>query len=179
MSIKIENLKSDHLSRLKEFCDREIGRNYFTLEFLRDFIELNNSSKFNPSFIALNDEEIVGIRLTYPPGLKPGLSDSYSFKLDEIAYFQSLFIKKDFQKSGLGSLLTSLSIEVLKRLGVKAILSHSHKESENNSSVKYFFKNGFSPLKEINNYWAAIDYDCPSCNLKPCTCTAIEMFKEI
>ena len=165
------------------FCDQEIGKGYYTKEYMLKVIQASKKEGIVVSFILEEPKtkEILGARLTYPPGqwldgplTRPLNSELWGVPLDKVAYFQSLFISKKVQKQGWGSKLSNKSIENLRKLGTKAIVCHSWKESEGNSSQAYLLKMGFKHIADVPKYWSEVDYHCVRCG-KPCQCTANEM----
>lgn len=179
--IKYEELNLSHVSELKLFLDKEAGFNYMTEDDLKDVIEnniiLNN---LNASFIAKDNEKIIGLRLTYVPvkWIKDGKGATFSkWNVDKskVAKFHCLFIDNNYRGQGIGPKMSKMSVDVLREMGAKAIICYSWLESFNNSSQKYLIKYGFSPVNQHPNFWADLEYDCSGCNVRPCTCTAEEM----
>ena len=121
------------------------------------------------------------MRLAYAPGkwahgkgskLRP---DLWPFKIEQAAYFQSLFLSSELQSQNWGPRLSQKSIDIFKELGAKGIITHSWKESPNNGSLRYLEKLGFKQVIEHPLYWIEVDYVCTR-DGKPCRCTAIEMY---
>jgi ribosomal protein S18 acetylase RimI-like enzyme len=175
---------SDLISKVTQFTDRHIGENYYTLsemtENQKKSVTLQNEIT---SFVLINDlQDIMGLRLAYSPGrwahgkgskLRPEL---WPFKLNEAAYFQSLFVSEIAQGQGYGPRLSEKSIEIFKKIGARGIVTHCWKESPNNSSFKYLEKIDFKTVIEHPNYWIDVDYTCTR-DGNPCRCTALEMIK--
>ncbi len=182
---KLIPLNYDQKDQFLKFTNQFIGENYFNEKNFEKQIELSTKNNLNCSFVLTNKQaEIIGIRLTYAPAnwidqVKTKYIKNESINLDTIAYFKSLFIDPNYQQKGLGPLLSNESIKILKNMGATHILSHSWKESPNNSSVRYLKKWGFEPIGEISNYWIDVDYLCTGCNLSNCTCTSVEMLYTI
>ncbi len=171
-------LKESDIEEVISFFDRWSGKNFYTAEEVRYVISLSRGA----SFIARVGDEVAGIRLTHAPGAwsneyKQISPDKWKVPRSDVAYFKSLFVSADFQKLGIGKTLSSMSIEVLKGLGAKAILCHSWAESPENSSRIYLEKMGFTAVEEHKNFWLEVPYDCVRCKPEPCTCTGIEMIK--
>ena len=168
---------------IKKFTDKWIGENYFIEKDLENILDLSIKDGLNASFLAIEDNELVGIRLTYAPGswvnkFPQGISpDLWKVEKNEVAYFKSLFIKEDYQGKGLGKKLSNESIKVLLKMGAKAIVCHSWLESPNDSSRRYLKKMGFEKIKEHPLFWSCLDYECVRCTPKKCACTAVEMIK--
>ncbi len=172
--------KSDRQSFI-HFSDEFIGQNYFNENNFDQQIHLSTLNHLCCSFVLKNiKKQLIGIRITYAPSLWDSFID-FAFLKDTngVAYFKSLFVDPKYQKKGLGPMLSRKSIEILKQMGAKKILTHSWKESPNNSSVKYLESAGFKSLGDIKNYWEKFDYLCSGCQIKPCQCTAVEMIYNI
>lgn len=160
--------------------DDEIGEGYYSLEELQTIAQKYSNRPLNPSFVLIKESQVVGVRLTLAPGQwdsgkGKGLSpNKWNTSKTHLAYFQSLFIKKKFQKLGWGKKLSQKSLAVLKEMGAQAVLCHSWVESPGDSSRRYLKSLGFESLEQHPTYWKEVNYVCPRCG-KPCVCTAEEM----
>ncbi|MBC7421519.1 MAG: GNAT family N-acetyltransferase [Bdellovibrio sp.] len=182
MQIK-EFLISD-IEAVKKFTDAQIGVGYYSFDELKENQRKSVTTSGEISSFVLLDpttQEVKGLRLAFPPGnwaggkgakLRP---DLWPFQIHEAAYFQSLFLSAELQGQNWGPKLSQKSIEIFKKLGAKGIITHSWKESPNNSSFRYLQKIGFHTIIEHPLYWIDVDYVCPR-DGKPCRCTSIEMF---
>jgi len=181
----IEELKLSDLPALKQFTDREIGSGYYTEAEIEEIFRKSQKNGHMCSFVLKKNDEIFGVRFTYPPGnwshgKGDGLSvDKWPFSLQDTAYFQSLFLSSKVQGQGWGGKLSAQAIQVLKEIGAKGIVCHSWKESPNNSSSKYLEKMGFEKIAEHPLYWQYVNYNCTICGKPPCQCTAIEMYLKL
>lgn len=145
----------------------------------------------NASFIALSNDQVVGILLAYSPGtwieystdrFKAGLTfKSLNCPIDNISYLKTCLVHSDYQNKGLGEFLFNKMLCTLREMGSQAVLCHSWKESPSNSSQRFFLKIGFKKIKEHPNLWCEhkIDFICSHCRCFCCTCTAVEMIKLI
>lgn len=187
MSYAIEALQQSELGALKSFTDRSIGQGYYSAQELEDIFERSfgvdaTGTKHMCSFLLKEAGKILGVRITYPPGLwnhgkgKGLTQQKWPFQLSQTAYFQSLFLDESTQGKGLGAKLSAKSLEVLKSLGARGVVCHSWKESPHNSSSRYLEKMGFVVLAEHPKYWKDVDYNCTRCGSPPCQCTALEMY---
>ena len=180
-SLKILNFSPIHFSPALQFCNEEIGRNYYTNKDMQRIYEQSTKDNLNASYVVVNDRlQIKGIRFSFAPGnwpsnMKALSSDKWNLPIEKVAYFKSLFLSKNIQGNGLGKSLSLQSMNTLTEMGAKAIVCHSWKESPNNSSKKYLEKFGFKVIKEHPQFWSALDYVCPRCGKPPCKCTATEM----
>lgn len=178
-----------YIEQIQFFTDKNIGNGYFSKSELQEILNITTSKHSHnfASFLLINDnDEVKGIRLTYPPGawhklakFKDKLSvEKWSCATNKAAYFQSLFVDPEIQNQGWGIKLSLQSIKILKELGAEAVVCHAWKESPQNSSQRYLEKLGFQKVHEHKNFWKNIDYTCPICS-KPCLCTAVEMIKQL
>lgn len=184
MEYKIINLNPTFFNKLLKFTDDFIGKNYYSLEQLGEIYEKSLLNNHNCSFVLFVNDEIKGIRLSYMPskwdsvkgtgGLSP--EKWHGLNINELGYFQSLFIHPELTNQNWGPFLSNLSIIEMKKAGAKGILTHSWLESPHNSSRKYLEKLGFKLVEKHSLYWKKIDYECPRCG-NPCLCTAGEMLK--
>lgn len=185
MAVNIEEITAKDLDSILQFTDKWIGKDYFSANELVKVISQGQSNGVNTSLKAVSsNNEIAGVRLTLAPGEwvneMRGLStDLWSVPTGSVGYFKSLFISEEFQKQGLGKLLSTESISRLRSLGAKAVICHSWLESPGNSSQRYLLSMGFQPVKTYEAFWSTIDYHCTKCGAAKCMCTAIEMIKYI
>lgn len=175
----------DWVPAAKKFTDRAIGDGYYTEEQLHQIVENSQVNGQSCSLLLVDDKnDVFGVRITLPPGkwhLKDNIvgrihPEKWRTKLEETGYFQSLFIDDSLQGQGWGSKLSLKAMEILKQNGIKAVATHSWKESPGNSSAKYLLKLGFQEVAEHPLFWYPIDYSCTRCG-KPCVCTATEMIR--
>lgn len=177
-------LKSD-IKSVKAFTDVNIGKDYYTEAEMIDNQSRSVKEGVVTSFILVDEnDQIHGLRLCYPPGqwdhgkgnkLSPEL---WGQDISNLGYFQSLFVSSQVQGQGWGPILSENSLQALRVLNAKGVITHCWKESPGNSSFKYLDKVGFKILKEYPDYWIDVDYEC-SRDGKPCRCTAIEMMLEL
>jgi hypothetical protein len=181
-----EFLKSD-IKNVKAFCDVNIGKDYYSEFELEDSQRRSEKNGIVTSFVLVEVEDeskINGLRLCYPPGKwdhgkgKKLSPDLWGHDISELGYFQSLFLSEKVQGMGWGPRLSEKSIEALRKLNAKAVLTHCWKESPGNTSFKYLNKIGFKMLKEHPDYWIDVKYECARDGY-PCRCTAIEMILEL
>ena len=66
--MKIRPLKKEDLPQVKVFTDQMIGLNYFTLLELEEAFQKSNKNGVMCSFLLVDGERIMGLRLAYPPG---------------------------------------------------------------------------------------------------------------
>jgi predicted N-acetyltransferase YhbS len=182
-TLTIRRFTPADIGRAKNFADRAIGTDYYTE---KELIEILKRSEMNGEVCSLVLEDalgaIRGIRITYPPGhwshgKGKGLTPAkWKVPLAESAYFQSLFVDPSLTGQGWGKRLSFEALRILRELGAKAVVTHSWKESPNDSSGRYLRALGFEVVATHPLYWNEIDYVCTRCG-KPCVCTADEMIK--
>lgn len=185
--MKIQEFQKSDVSKVKLFCDINIGKDYYSEKELEDNQQRSEKNGIVTSFILVDEQDenkIHGLRLCYPPGqwdqgkgkkLSPEL---WGHELADLGYFQSLFLSAEVQGRGWGPQVSDRAIEALRALQARAVLTHCWKESPGNSSFKYLNKIGFKTLKEHQDYWINVDYVCTRDGF-PCRCTAIEMILEL
>ncbi len=200
VSARIVPLEHSDLAPLKHFTDETIGAGYYSENELEEIYQKSSATgadgRLYMCSLLLRDStsgEILGVRFTYPPGKwskgkgtgasaesRDGLNPSaWSSKIEQTAYFQSLFLSNKVQGQGWGCTLSLASIDVLRKAGARGVVCHSWKESPFNSSSKYLEKMGFKKIAEHPLYWQHVNYNCTRCLKPPCQCTAIEMFLDI
>lgn len=172
------------IEAIKEFTDRAIGTNYYSIPELEGIFQKSAFNKIMCTLVLEIDGKIEGVRITYPQGqwskgkgqgLNPNL---WPHSLEETAYFQSLFVSQELTGHGYGKKLSLRAIEVLKSIETKGIVCHSWKESPNDSSGRYLRALGFKLIATHPLYWKEVDYTCTRCG-KPCLCTAEEMYLDL
>ena len=179
---RIKSFELQDIPAVRKFTDRWIGSNYFTDESLEEILEISTQKGKCSSLIALEEERLVGVRITYAPGRwiyqQRGLSiKDWPITPDKVGYFKSLFVADDFQNRGVGRSLSLASLEILKEIGAGAVICHSWLESPGNGSSNYLEKLGFQPVKRHEKFWLEVDYQCVKCAPERCICTALEMIK--
>lgn len=180
----IEPMTPASAEAVARLADELIGLGYFSTDQVLDCIERSTVSGQTTSLIARSSSGLIGFRLTLPPGRwSRGRGESLSPELwpaplEETAYFQSAFVHPDWSRQGVGSSMAAAALEVLARVGARAVVAHSWKESPGGSSQRYLAKLGFEPVAEYAEYWKEVDYVCPRCGA-PCLCTAVEMVRAL
>lgn len=182
-SLKIRRFSAADIERVKEFTDRAIGKNYYSENELLDILS-RSELKGEVCSLILEDQNhtIRGIRITYPPGRwshgkGKGLTPlKWKVALADAAYFQSLFVDTNLTGKGWGKTMSLEALKILKSLDTKAVVTHSWKDSPNDSSGRYLRSLGFEVVATHPLYWHEVDYVCTRCG-KPCVCTAEEMIK--
>jgi len=180
-NIEFKPLSEEYFHLSMEFMDEQVGKNFLKLEDLHIYTELSKVGNESTSFVALDGDKLIGLRLTFahPQWLKVYANklnpELWPQNFSKIAYFKSNFVSKKFQGKGIGSQLAKLSLDKLTKHNFEAIICHSWLESPQSSSLKYLQKLGFEPIKKHECFWYDIDYQCNSCQLEKCECSAMEM----
>ena len=170
-----------HVSSL---ADVLIGPGYYPVSQVLETLEQSTQGSTVCSHVAVrrDDETLLGFRFALPPGrwrhgrgegLSPHL---WPVALERCAYFQSSYVAFEARGKGIGPRMAEAAVRSLRELGAQAIITHSWKESPNNSSLRYLTRLGFRAVTEYPGYWSQVDYIC-WLDGKPCQCTAIEMIK--
>lgn len=183
--LEIKPFAFEDLEKIRMFADREIGAGYYSQDELKKIFEKSKAGSTMCSLQLIEDDEIQGIRISYPPGqwdsgkgkgLHP---EKWPHPLSQTAYFQSVFLSDRIQGQGWGGRLSKEALRLLREAGAKGVVCHSWKESPNNSSSRYLQKLGFEVVAEHPLYWKDVDYRCTRCGDPPCQCTAQEMYLDL
>jgi len=181
VAMRIREIKPADFDAIMAFSDQQIGENYFSEQKLENIIRASEKNGVMCSFLLEDVDGVQGIRLTYPAGQwierdarQPIHPHLWKVGIEDMAYFQSLFLSSRYAGRGWGHRLSMASVENLKKLKTKAVVCHSWDESPHNSSRRYLDRLGFEAVISIPNYWKCIDYHCTRCG-RPCVCTATEM----
>lgn len=174
-----------HFAGVISLGNKVHGDNYLTNDLLADYYAKSFVGDINASWVALNQNNVVGFRLTFAhnqwqsdewctPSLWPATAEN-------VCYFKCNTVDPDMQGKGIGSELLHKSIECAKAQGADAGLAHIWLASPGNSAFKYFTKNGGQLIKKHPNKWryASIHegYNCPVC-AEYCECEGAEMLLE-
>ncbi|MGB0894186.1 MAG: GNAT family N-acetyltransferase [Parashewanella sp.] len=158
------------------------GDGYLNSDELGQLYEKGIKSHINASFVAIENDELLGFRLTYAAGnwaIDKWCSTEYwGVDPQKVCYFKSNTLIDCARGKGLGGLLLSKSVEAVKQQGAIAGLAHLWQQSPNNSAVRYFSKAGGKLIKAHPNRWSwenmSRHYFCSVCGGN-CRCTACEM----
>lgn len=183
MNINYRNIDLSDIDPVLEFTDKWIGKGYFKKDELRTLLLMGVKDNLNASFMALDGDKIVAVRITLAPYQWTDLPDIHPYLTTHMwrvtykraGYFKSLFVDQEYQKKGIGTELTKRSMEVLMKMGCMAIVCHSWLESPSDSSRKYLRRLKFESVAKHRNFWFLKDYECIKCSPSACSCTAEEM----
>jgi len=178
----IQTLSPQHFSDVIELGNLVHGEGYLDSHSIELLYKKGIKSGINANFVAYQDGELIGFRLTFAPGnWEPDrwcTPDAWGIKPAEVCYFKCNTVGEDSRGKGIGGQLLNASIAAAKLQGAKAGVSHLWKQSPNNSAIRYFTKAGGVLIKEHPNRWNNTkehpDYICVLCGTN-CHCTASEM----
>ena len=153
--IRIRDLQQADIDEILAIADAQLGEKYITVDdlyacnvFVAEHVEMQKCAGFCLSYVGQEGE----------------------------AYVRTVAVSPDFSGRGIGTDLVAKSVEYLKRVGAKKIMSPLWKHDGIVNSDVIFRRNGFLPLREIPDYWYADSiakgYSCPVCG-KGCHCTCV------
>ena len=179
--MKIRSYTLDDLPLLKSFTDSTIDPGYYSVAELEDIYYRSQKNGCQCTLVLEDAGRCIrGVRITFPPGQWQqgkgrGLApERWGVELKDAAYFQSLFIDPGLTGQGWGTSLSRQAIQILLKLGAKAVVTHSWKESPHDSSGRYLRGLGFCFVASYPGYWSEVASSCSRCG-RPCVCTAEEM----
>lgn len=153
--IKIRDLQSVDINEILALADVQLGEKYITVDDL---------SACN--VIVAEDADLqkcVGFCLSY-------------IGQNGDAYVRTVAVSNDYSGQGIGTALVAKSVEYLKGIGARKIMSPLWIHDGIVNSDVIFRRNGFLPVREIHDYWYADSitkgYSCPVCG-KGCHCTCV------
>jgi ribosomal protein S18 acetylase RimI-like enzyme len=180
--IKITTLTSDYFDQAIELANLVHGDNYLDLPSLLKMQQWSTINGINTNFIALENDKVVGLRLTYSADQWPldkwCSPELWPVEPANMAYFKCIAVDPNQQGNGIGPQLLNASINALKQQGALAGVAHLWQQSPGNGAVKYFTKAGGMMVKEHKNRWRENSindgYVCTICD-SLCSCSAAEM----
>jgi len=178
----IQNLSPQDFNAVIELGNTVHGMGYLDSHSIALLYKKGIKSGINANFVAYQDGELIGFRLTYAPGhWEPDrwcTSDAWEIETDKVCYFKCNTVAEGSRGKGIGGQLLNASIAAAKLQGAEAGVSHLWKQSPNNSAIRYFTKAGGRLIKEHPDRWNDTlehpDYVCVLCGAD-CHCTASEM----
>ncbi|MCU7375848.1 GNAT family N-acetyltransferase [Paucibacter sp. O1-1] len=135
-----------------------------------------------PILSAIENDQLIGFRLTYAAGQWPQdqwcTVDKWGVAFEDVCYFKSNTIAESARGKGLGGQLLAASKAAVIAQGAKAGVSHLWQQSPNNAAVRYFTKAGGVLIAEHPQRWhqryMGEEYICVICD-HDCHCVACEM----
>ncbi|MGI2106659.1 N-acetyltransferase family protein [Shewanella frigidimarina] len=158
------------------------GSGYMDTAELTAIYHKGIKNDINANFVALENEQLIGFRLTYAAGQWPQdqwcTVDKWNVKFEDVCYFKSNTIAESARGQGLGGELLAASKAAVIAQGAKAGVSHLWQQSPNNAAVRYFTKAGGKLIAQHPQRWhqryMGDDYICVLCG-EDCHCVACEM----
>lgn len=157
------------------------GDGYLNQTNIKEWFAKGLKNGVNSSFVAYDENKLVGFRITYSAGNwtldKWSTPSKWRAAEDEVSYFKCNTVDADYRGFGIGSRLLKDSMGALVAQGAKAGVSHLWIQSPGNSAVKYFTKCGGELVQEHPDKWhedSKNGYDCILCGFD-CHCSAAEM----
>lgn len=152
--IRIRDLQPDDIDDILAIADVQLGESYITIEDLSACKVIVSED--------VDAQKCVGFCLSYAS--------------DDSAYVRTVAVNSDYSGRGIGTSLVAKSVEFLKGIGAKKIMSPLWKHDGIVNSDVVFRRNGFLPVCEIPDYWYADSiakgYSCPVCG-KGCHCVCV------
>lgn len=180
--IRYVALAPEHFEQVIALGNKVHGDNYLNMPSLERIYERSWHAGINASLVAIQDNSVVGFRLTYAHD--QWQHDKWCTTADwpvdpaKVCYFKCNTVDPQVQGTGIGSKLLRLSIDKARQQGAQAGLAHIWLASPGNSAYKYFAKNGGQLIKKHPNKWRHESlyegYDCPVCP-GHCECEGAEM----
>ena len=185
MNITITELSQLHFKQVIEIGNLVHGDNYLDLATLEKIYHYSIKQGINASFVALENQRVIGFRLTYAPDQWPMdewcSTNLWPVEKQNVSYFKSSTLIESARGNGLGGQLLKASISALKKQGAQGGVCHIWQQSPGNAAFKYFTKAGGKTIKIHPDRWLkdCIDfgYSCTLCGSE-CHCDAVEMFLE-
>ena len=184
MDLQLRTMQPGDSEAVSALADVLVGSGYYPPSLVDEYRIRSTDGDHVQSWVAVDGEEIVAFRFTFPPGRwsegrGKGLSpEDWPVGLEKAAYFQSCFVSESYMGHGIGRRLAAASLEALRAHGTGMVVAHCWKESPHNSSFRYLTRLGFQPVTEHPLYWVDVDYVC-KLDGQPCRCTAIEMILDL
>ncbi len=158
------------------------GENYLSLREIEKVFFKGLSKGLNCSYVAYDDEKLIGFRLTYAPENwetdKWCTVNAWGVPLEKVAYLKSITVEEDYRGQGIGTKLLNSSLETVRKMGGVAAVTHIWINSPGGGAMKYFTKAGGHFIKQHKNKWLedciTSDYRC-IIHGEYCTCSAAEM----
>lgn len=184
MNYSFRAISLHDIPKVLEFTNKWMGKNKFNKSQLRSSLLKSVKDDLCASFIALANNEIVGVKISFAPGEWIDQEDEFSLsphlwnlEKENVGYFKDMIIHTEHLGSEVAVQLSKMAIETQKLMGSQAIVSHSWVESPNNNSKNYLESLDFKPVNLHKNFWFFKEYKCRLCAPRNCECTACEMIK--
>ncbi len=163
-----------------KISDDEMGPGYMDAEDVQGYIDDPKTQIITIK----NGNHAIGVGIAFTTG-KRDLENEKSLNLltnhfadvDKIGAVKTIMVDRNYQHKGVGTLLVKHCLDFLKADGAQACYAVALKMLGTVNIAKVLDRFGFTPLKEIKDFWAfkSIEWDfiCPACGEPPCRCDAI------
>jgi len=176
-------LTHEYFQRVINLGNEVHGEGYLTDEIIEKIFEKSLIKDINCSFVMLDQDRVIGFRLTYAPTqwevdewCSP---DLWKLPIEELCYFKSSTVDSDYRGKGVAKTMLRESISATKKQGAKGGICHTWMQSPGNAAYKYFIGCGGKLLKIYPERWLEDSYSgyrCVACiPEKHCRCDAGEM----
>ncbi len=181
--LKLVELLQEHFDRVIKLGNEVHGDGYLTQELIEGIAIKGHKDGVNCSFVMLDEEKVVGFRLTYAPTVwtidqwcTPSL---WNLPPEQVCYFKCSTVDANYRGYGVARKMLNASVEAVKKQGAKAGVCHTWMQSPGNLAYLYFTKCGGQQLKLHANKWyqdSVEGYQCVVCGVEEyCHCDAAEM----
>lgn len=158
------------------------GDNYLDGTSIREIYHKGICNGINASWLALEQNQLIGFRLTYAPkSWQPDKwcsPQQWQLPTEQVCYFKCNTVAESCRGKGVGSALLQHSINAALQQGARAGVTHIWMQSPGNSAYRYFHKNGGELVKIHPDRWHGdfeqTGYICVRCG-QDCHCDAGEM----
>ena len=182
-ALKLVPLKAEYFAKVIKLGNDVHGDAYLTLEIIEKIHKKSFKDGVNCSFLMLDNEKVVGFRLTYAPtnwAIDKWCSpELWKLPIEQLCYFKSSTVDADYRGHGIATKMLQASIKAAKQQGAKGGICHTWMQSPSNAAFLYFVKCGGQHLKTYANRWledSYAGYRCIVCGADQyCHCDAGEM----
>jgi ribosomal protein S18 acetylase RimI-like enzyme len=177
-------LSEKYLPAVIAISDRLLGKNYLTIDMLRISVSDNEDKHFG--YIAVKNNEVIGFCLhsvftneefkktVLIPEEEIPKAINYS---PIIGLLQTIAVKKQYQKQGIGTALVKQCISDLEEKSTPVITAVGWRSTKGVNIEGVLLNLGFVKMKEVKDYWKEDSlekkYKCHDCGDPPCTCEAV------
>jgi GNAT superfamily N-acetyltransferase len=179
--INYQAMSANDFNKVISLGTKVHGEGYIDQLTVKSWFEEGLYRDINPSFVAYDNNKLVGFRLTFAINQwsidKWCSPEKWQHSPRDVCYFKCNTVDGNYRGFGIGSKLLTLSINAAKQQGAKAGVSHLWQQSPGNSAVKYFTKCGGQLITIHPDRWNELSkqgYICPVCG-DNCHCQAAEM----
>jgi len=182
-NLTIVPLTPEYFQRVIVLGNEVHGDAYLTNEIITKIYNKSLIKGINCSFVMLDQDRVVGFRLTYAAGKweidEWCSADLWKLPIEQLCYFKSSTVDSDYRGKGVAKTMLRESIKAAKKQGAKGGICHTWMQSPGNAAYKYFIGCGGKLLKTYPDRWLEDSYAGYRCVVclpeKHCHCDAGEM----